>query len=142
MANKTTKTRPTIRYWYDVVVYGKNDVVLLKGRFRRRNSSEAAVSGLNALDIKYNKEDVDRVTVNGNCEIPLPKGKRHGVGFRKEETVNHSFRVNVWDLRKLQRLIPERGKGWFVTDAIRFFMDIHKKELDKHVAKYQRGEEP
>jgi hypothetical protein len=135
MDNPTKKR--TKRVTYRVVIYDVAGKVIATKNQRARNPVEAGADAWLALDLDL---EAARIVVNDKQELPtnLPVG----LGFRRPFTCNRWVRVPVPLWRQLLRLIPNRGKGWFVSDAIEEKMKRELPALKENTSKYQIGEQP
>ena len=120
---------------FEVVIYDDDGVVLFNGTVKARSRNQAAIQEMLKVDLN---EDPARTVVNGKQVYP-PSVPVNGRGFRRSDTANIWYRIPFWLERTLRKLMPDKAKSYFVSDAIEEKLARDRRALEQHDTKYQKS---
>jgi hypothetical protein len=118
---------------FEVVVYDDKGEKIGEGTVSARNKYQATADAILKTNLNF---DISRVTVDDEETYPFKETKT-GKGFKRFGTCNSWVRMPVDLVRTIRRLLPDRAKGAFITDAIIEKLERDKEALRNHTTKYQ-----
>jgi hypothetical protein len=119
---------------FHVIVISDRGEVIHNDYVNARNPIQAAADGMLRCHLNHNidevKVDGELVVIGGRFDEQIT-----GKGYKRSGTANVWFRIHVPLIRQLRRLIPDRAKGLFVSDAIQEKLERERAELLGHAGK-------